>query len=141
MRTLRSKSFLVLFFKKERLPFVFLCFIAGCDLAPKYHSPVIASPVSYAEAGQWQQATPLDSAPRGAWWRVYDDAVLNELEARVDAGNPDIAAATAIYDQARAMVAEAQAGIYPQLSLGGHVSANRQSARRPLRSAHQANQY
>jgi NodT family efflux transporter outer membrane factor (OMF) lipoprotein len=145
MPILKSKSFLVLFFKKELLPFfacVSICaVVAGCDLAPKYHSPVVASPASYAEAAHWQKATPLDTAPRGDWWRVYDDAALNKLEAKVDVANPDIAAATAIYDQARAMVAEARAGLYPQLSLGGHISTNRQSARRPLRSEHQPNQY
>jgi NodT family efflux transporter outer membrane factor (OMF) lipoprotein len=136
-----NKSFLVLFFKKELLPFFVCLCAAGCDLAPKYHSPMVAAPVSYVEAEQWQKATPMDTAPRGDWWRVYKDEVLNNLEARVDVANPDIASATAIYDQARAMVAEAQAGIYPELSLGGHVLANRQSARRPLRSPNQPNQY
>jgi NodT family efflux transporter outer membrane factor (OMF) lipoprotein len=142
MSLFRSKSFLVLFFKKELLPSLCLCLLAtGCDLAPKYHSPVIASPVSYTETAHWQRATPLDTAPRGEWWRVYNDVVLNNLESRVDSANPDIASATAIYDQARAMVAEAQAGLYPEISLGGHVTTNRQSARRPLRSLNQPNQY
>jgi NodT family efflux transporter outer membrane factor (OMF) lipoprotein len=136
-----NKSFLVLFFKKERLLILFLCALAGCDLAPRYHTPVIAMPVTYAQAAPWQIATPADNIPRGAWWRVYGDAVLDALEPRVDSANPDLQASAAIYDQARDLLAEAQAGIFPQLQLGGHISADRQSNRRPLRGAHEPNQY
>jgi NodT family efflux transporter outer membrane factor (OMF) lipoprotein len=118
------------------------CLLAGgCDLAPKYHSPVIAVPVSYKEAAGWQQAQPADGVKRDAWWRVFHDPELDALEQRIDVSNPDLQAAAAIYDQARALVAEAQAGLLPDLGIGGHISANRQSARRPLRSAHQPNQY
>lgn len=115
--------------------------LAGCDLAPRYHAPVVAVPVKFAEAAGWAPAAPADAVPRGLWWTVYGDTTLNALEARVDAANPDLAAAAAVFKQARAVAAEAEAGVYPQIGLGGHVSANRQSAHRPLRSPHQPNEY
>jgi NodT family efflux transporter outer membrane factor (OMF) lipoprotein len=115
--------------------------LTGCDLAPPYHVPVVTKPASYAEAAPWHRAAPADALPRGAWWRVYHDATLDALEARMDQANPDLVAAAAVYDQARALAAEAAAGLYPSIGLDSHISANRQSARRPLRSPHQPNQY
>jgi NodT family efflux transporter outer membrane factor (OMF) lipoprotein len=72
---------------------------------------------------------------------MFRDPELDTLEQRIDGSNPDLQAAAANYDQSRALVAEAQAGLMPQLGIGGHVSENRQSAHRPLRSAHQPNEY
>jgi NodT family efflux transporter outer membrane factor (OMF) lipoprotein len=114
---------------------------ASCDLAPKYHTPVVAVPVSYEEARPWQRAVPADTLPRGDWWSIYNDPLLNKLESRVDTANPDLAAEASVLDQARALVAEAQAGLLPNIGIGAHVSANRQSNRRPLRGRDQPNQY
>ena len=88
-----------------------------------------------------QMAQPADAAPRGAWWRAFGDPELDALEGQVDTGNPDLAAALATFQQARALAAEAFSGVYPTLSLGGNITTNRQSARRPLRSRGQPNQY
>jgi NodT family efflux transporter outer membrane factor (OMF) lipoprotein len=115
--------------------------VAGCDLAPTYRTPVTAVPVSYTEAAPWRQAAPGDTLPRGAWWAMYRDAPLDQLESHLDAQNFDLQAQAAIYDQARALAAEAEAGLLPSLGIGAHVSANRQSARRPLRSPRQPNQF
>ncbi len=115
--------------------------LSGCDLAPKYHVPVMHVAYTYKEAAAWQEAVPADDAPRGAWWRIFDDPTLDQLESQVDTGNPDLAAALATFQQARALAAEAFSGVYPTLSVGGQVTTNRQSARRPLRSPRQPNQY
>jgi len=143
MRIRRNEA--VLFSKKKNQKnfFFLVCalVLTGCDLAPRYHVPVVSTPVSYSEATRWQEAKPADTVPRGAWWRVFHDPTLNALEPRVDNANPDLQAQTAIYDQARALLAEAQSGIFPQLQLGGHISANRQSNNRPLRGNDEPNQY
>jgi NodT family efflux transporter outer membrane factor (OMF) lipoprotein len=115
--------------------------LAGCDLAPAYHPPAVASPVSFKELGPWQPARPADAAPRGAWWEVYGNPELNELEAQVNVSNQTLAAAAAIYDQARAYAQEAEAGLFPTIGVGGDLSSNRQSAHRPLRSATQPTYY
>jgi NodT family efflux transporter outer membrane factor (OMF) lipoprotein len=136
-----DNSFLLLFFKKEVLPFLCIALLSGCDLAPAYHVPVLHVATSYKEAGAWHVATPADAAPRGPWWQMFGDPVLNGLEAQVDTGNPSLAASLASFQQARAIAAEAYAGIFPTLSLGGQVTTNRQSNRRPLRGANEPNQY
>ena len=116
--------------------------LAGCSLAPPYKPPSIAAiPASYKEAGPWQLAHPADTLPRGPWWTDYADPELDRLEAQVDAHNPTVAEAVANYDVARADVAEAHSALLPQISAGASMTANRQSERRPLRSASQPNQY
>ncbi len=114
---------------------------AGCDLAPHYREPVTAIPVSYVESQQWGRAVPGDALPRGDWWSIYNDPVLDSLEKRIDTANPNLAAELATLDQARALAAEAEAGLFPDVGIGGHISANRQSNRRPLRGRDQPNQY
>jgi NodT family efflux transporter outer membrane factor (OMF) lipoprotein len=116
--------------------------LANCSLAPKYERPQIAAiPASYKEVGPWQSARPADNLPRGPWWKDYDDATLDELEGRVDADNPTVAESVANYDAARADVAEAHSELLPSIDTGASMTANRQSERRPLRSAEQPNQY
>lgn len=107
--------------------------LTACNLAPDYHPPLVAVPASYKEAGPWQPAQPADAAPRGPWWQQFADPTLDRLEPQVDKANPDLAATVARYDQARAAAVEAEAGLYPQISLGASSIANRQSSERPLR--------
>jgi NodT family efflux transporter outer membrane factor (OMF) lipoprotein len=107
--------------------------LAACNLAPDYRAPLIDVPASYKEIGPWQPARPADAAPRGPWWQQFADPTLDRLEQRLDRANPDLAATVARYDQARAAAVEAEAGLYPQISLGASSIANRQSSQRPLR--------
>ncbi len=114
---------------------------AGCDLAPAYKVPLVSVPVDYKEAGRWQKAKPADMLPRDAWWTMYHDPTLNALEERIDSGSPNLAAAFSVFDRARALSQQAEAGAFPVLSVGGRISTNRQSNRRPLRRPGQANEY
>jgi NodT family efflux transporter outer membrane factor (OMF) lipoprotein len=115
---------------------------ASCSFAPPYKPPTVAAiPASYKEGGPWQIAHPADTLARGPWWSAYNDPDLDSLESRVDAHNPDVAEAVANYDIARADVAEAHSALLPQISSGASLTANRQSERRPTRSANQQNQY
>lgn len=116
--------------------------LCGCDLAPNYQvpsTPVV--PASFKETGPWTKATPEDALPKGAWWKIYADKALDDLEARLDAGNPNLAAALARYDQARAFVAEAQSAEYPLIGTDDSFTKNRQSDNRPLRSKNQPDFY
>jgi NodT family efflux transporter outer membrane factor (OMF) lipoprotein len=139
--TLRGVNVFWFFFSKKNMLSVFTLALAGCDLAPKYKVPLTTVPVSYKEASAFEPAHPLDTVPRGAWWTVFGDPTLNELEARIDAGNPTLAASLAELQRARAIAAEARAGLFPSLSVGGHINTDRQSDRRPLRSPAQPGQY
>ncbi|WP_157220071.1 efflux transporter outer membrane subunit [Flavisphingomonas formosensis] len=111
-----------------------LTLLAGCSMAPDYRPPVVAAPAAYKNDGNWVAATPQDAVPRGLWWQVYDDPVLNDLEARVEKGSPTLAAALARHDQARAAVKGARADLFPTLDAEGAAERDRLSANRPLQS-------
>jgi len=115
--------------------------LAGCSLAPPYRVPTVAAPAIFKEQGPWTLATPSDAIDRGGWWRIYRDATLDQLESRIEGSNPTLAEAVARHDQARAFAAEANAGLYPQITSGVSVTQNRQSNQRPLRSANQPDYY
>ncbi len=115
--------------------------VAGCSLAPDYTVPVTPTAAQFKEAGKWTKATPEDRLARGAWWKVFEDPTLDTLEQRLDASNPDLAVALARYDQARAYVAETQAGFFPDIGAGYNPTWNRQSNNRPLRGANQPDFY
>jgi NodT family efflux transporter outer membrane factor (OMF) lipoprotein len=91
----------------------------GCAVGPTYQQPVLATPAAYKEVPGWVRATPVDALDRGTWWMLFEDAGLNALESRVEVSNQNIAAAAAAYAQARALVREQRAGLFPVVSLDG----------------------
>ena len=95
---------------------------AACDFAPKYKAPVAAIPVAYKETGPWQPAAPADTLPRGPWWRIYGEPELDRLEVALVAANPDLAAAVAHYDIARAVAAQMRAGLFPSVFAGAFLT-------------------
>ena len=67
--------------------------LAGCAVGPNYVRPSVVTPPAFKEAEGWVRAQPDDSAPRGEWWTVLGDPVLNQLEAQVEVSNQNLAAA------------------------------------------------
>jgi NodT family efflux transporter outer membrane factor (OMF) lipoprotein len=107
--------------------------LGACSLAPPLKTPVVPAGSAYKELGPWTQAQPADRLPRDSWWALYDSAELDDLEQRLIAGNPTLAAALASYEQARALSDQARAGLFPTLGVGAGVSRNRESNHAPLR--------
>jgi NodT family efflux transporter outer membrane factor (OMF) lipoprotein len=93
--------------------------LAGCtNLAPKYEVPAVETPVAFKEGkGAWVQAAPADALERGTWWELFDDPVLDGLEAQVAVSNQNVAAAVAAYEQARALTREQRASLFPRVDL------------------------
>ena len=100
----------------------FVLLTTGCAVGPAYQRPTTPDVVAYKEAGDWVTATPADALERGPWWQLFNDPVLNDLAARVEVSNQNVAAAVAAYAQARALVAEQRAGLFPSVTLGGGAS-------------------
>ena len=96
--------------------------IAGCAVGPAYQRPTTAEVNAYKEASDWVVAAPADALERGAWWRLFNDPVLNDLVERVEVSNQNVAAALAAYAQARALVNEQRAGLFPSVTLGSGVT-------------------
>ncbi len=115
--------------------------LQACSLAPPYQVPAMDIPGHFKEAAPWVDAQPADGLPRGDWWSIYHDSRLAELETRLQANSPDLAAALAVYGQARAYDDQARAGLFPTLSGLLDPTRDRQSDTRPLRGAGQPDEY
>ena len=118
------------------------CMVAACNLAPPYEAPKAPTSTAFKEAVPsgapgsaaneadqgWKPADPKDAELGTQWWEVYQDPQLNDLEQRVAVSNQTVAAAEANYRAARALVSEAEAALYPTLSLAPSVVRSRSSA-------------
>ncbi|MDP9963727.1 NodT family efflux transporter outer membrane factor (OMF) lipoprotein [Variovorax paradoxus] len=96
--------------------------LAGCAVGPAYEVPTSAAPAGWKEqktAEGWLPAAPADALDRGEWWKLFGDATLDELAARVQVSNQNIAAAVANYAQAQALVRGERAALFPTVSLDG----------------------
>ena len=96
--------------------------LCGCAVGPKYEVPTAASPATFKEAEGWTPAAPADALERGPWWMLFGDPILNELAASVEVNNQNVALAAAQYAQARAIVAEQRAALFPTVALNGSGS-------------------
>ncbi|BCL74484.1 hypothetical protein JHS3_02200 [Jeongeupia sp. HS-3] len=105
------------------LPLILAFALTGCAVGPDYQRPDSAAsgPAAAAEFREvpegWKVATPADHVPRGAWWTIYNDPLLNDLASQVDVSNQNVIAAVARYRQARASAQEARAAFFPTLGL------------------------
>jgi NodT family efflux transporter outer membrane factor (OMF) lipoprotein len=96
--------------------------LAACTIGPAYERPSAPTPANYKEAPGWVAAAPADLLDRGDWWTLFGDAELNKLVPQVEVSNQNVAAAVAAYAQARALVREQNAALFPTLGLDAGVS-------------------
>lgn len=110
--------------KRGAMPLIALAgvltlFASGCTVGPDYVKPKSAPPPqAYKETKGWKVAQPKDQIVRGAWWEIFNDPKLNELENEVDISNQNVAAAEAQFRQARALVQASRAAYFPTITLG-----------------------
>lgn len=95
------------------------CLMGGCAVGPAYQKPTTPEPAQYKEAQGWVPAAPADTLERGPWWTLFNDPLLNDLASQVEVSNQNVAAAVASYAQARALVAQQRASLFPSVSLSG----------------------
>ncbi len=106
--------------------------LSACSLAPTYKPPATEEVTRYKEAGDWAPAQPADGQQRGPWWEVFGDSKLNDLEAQLDAANPDLQAAVARLEQARAVARRDISNEFPTVGFGASATRARSSATAPL---------
>nr|WP_229429566.1 efflux transporter outer membrane subunit [Massilia sp. ZL223] len=90
----------------------------GCAVGPAYQRPSTPEPAAFKEAQGWVPAAPSDALERGPWWQLFGDAELTRLAEEAARANQEVAAAVANYAQARAVVAQQRASLFPVVSLG-----------------------
>ena len=96
--------------------------LSACAVGPHYQPPGTPEVSAFKEAEGWVPAAPADALERGPWWSLFGDPVLDQLASRVDVSNQNVAQAVASYAQARALVREQRAGLFPTVSLDGGAS-------------------
>jgi NodT family efflux transporter outer membrane factor (OMF) lipoprotein len=103
---------------------------SGCAVGPAYQLPSTPQPAAYKEtatdaqkaAAGWTAAAPADTLERGPWWQLFGDAQLNQMADSIEVSNQNVAAAVAAYAQARALVAEQRASLFPVVALNGSAT-------------------
>jgi len=103
--------------------------LAACTtVGPAYERPALDLPADYPEAADGPQA-PIATH----WWKVFADPHLDALILAARERNADVRLAAAQLEEAEAALREVDAGLYPQVDLGGAATRSRVSERTALR--------
>ncbi len=115
-------------FQFHQLAIAALVLVAtGCAVGPKYQRPTTPDVSSYKELEGWVPAAPADALERGPWWQLFGDPLLDQLAARVEVSNQNVALAVGAYAQARALVREQRAALFPSVTLNSGATRSRSS--------------
>jgi NodT family efflux transporter outer membrane factor (OMF) lipoprotein len=95
--------------------------LAACAVGPDYSRPAAPVSTGFKELKGnalkgWKVATPGDGPDRSEWWALYHDPKLDLLIKQVEVSNQTVAADAAAYEEARAVIREAQASLFPVLT-------------------------
>lgn len=105
--------------------------LTGCASLRQPAAPLPPDPTPAA----WSAAAPAAGAVADArWWAAFGDPLLARLVPQALAANTDLHAAVARVAQARALRAQAAAGLAPTLAAGGSGSASRRDGQASARS-------
>ena len=107
---------------------IVLAMLSGCTVGPDYVKPKMPAPPAFKENEGWKVAQPREEVSRGAWWEVFHDPQLNELESQVSISNQNLAVAEAQYREALALVRSARAAYFPTVTAGPSISNSQASS-------------
>ena len=102
-----------------------LLLLTACATGPDHVPPVTPSTALTASPVATSDATP------DAWWRLYDDPVLDDLIAQAFAANTDLRVATANLRRARAVLDESRGARLPATNVSGSAVEAQQSVATP----------
>ncbi|CAG9173647.1 efflux transporter outer membrane subunit [Cupriavidus pampae] len=105
-----------------------LCALAGCAVGPDFQRPESSTPEVFkrTEAAQ-APSRAVEAEFKAEWWTLFNDPVLNALEARLVESNLDLAAASARLVQSRAALKIAGAAQFPKVDAAGSYYRERGS--------------
>lgn len=94
--------------------------LSGCMVGPNYHRPkaIISAKLKEAPPPKgWTQAQPdMAAFPKGDWWRIFNDPLLDTLESQVATSNQSLKEYVAQYHKAAAMIDSVRANLFPTLN-------------------------
>jgi len=82
--------------------------------------------------GPWQAAVPKDAIPKGAWWQLFHDAELDQLEQELLQANQSLTAARDRLSQARSQSRIASSAYFPAVSADPSGQREEVAANRPF---------
>jgi len=120
---------------------------SGCAVGPAYQLPSTPQPAAYKEtaseaekvAAGWTAAAPADMLERGPWWQLFGDPLLNQMADSIEVSNQNVAAAVANYAQARALVEQQRASLFPSATLNGSANRSGGGGNTPTANQYRAN--
>jgi NodT family efflux transporter outer membrane factor (OMF) lipoprotein len=101
--------------------------MAGCMVGPDYQRPAVATPATWKELPGWTEAQPAAESPKGTWWTVFNDPLIDELEPLVSVSNQTVRQDYANYQQALAEVRLARSALFPTIGVTGSATRERSS--------------
>lgn len=90
--------------------------LAACSLTPPYKAPETPSSAHFGE-DIWKTAQPQAVDVPDDWWKLFDDPVLADLEARVAVSNETLQLSAAQLRQAQGVLGANVAALYPTLGV------------------------
>ncbi len=114
-------------FKCRRFYFALIgtALVVGCAMGPDYRRPATVLPAQYGEASS---DTEPDSVPiTRDWWKLFNDATLNELVEKALQNNTDVQLAVARMEEADAALRVTGAALFPEIDLGASGTRSRSS--------------
>ncbi|MDP3853915.1 efflux transporter outer membrane subunit [Phenylobacterium sp.] len=107
---------------RHATPLVLALSLAACAVGPKYETPATppavfhnADPTAFAAAN-----------PEAAWWRQFEDPILDELIAKALSANLDLRIAVARVAEARALFTDARLEQLPRATVGARETVSKQ---------------
>jgi NodT family efflux transporter outer membrane factor (OMF) lipoprotein len=109
----------------------------ACGPKTPYTRPATPPPADrFKEDPNWKPAEPQDGLDRGAWWTIFHDPDLDALESKIDVSNQTLKMAEAGFDQARAIVRQTRARLYPEVTATPGVAVIKPSGTRAVAPPH-----
>jgi NodT family efflux transporter outer membrane factor (OMF) lipoprotein len=111
--------------------------LTACRVGPKYMKPPAlaqAPPSTYKESpenfadSEWKVAQPGDAMLRGRWWEVFSEPELNQLEDQLNINNQNIKVSFENFMEARAIIREARAQLFPTFGTTPSYTRSRSSS-------------
>src|SRR5438477_8299895 len=93
------------------------CLLAfACSFAPKYELPIPPVPKNYKETGAWvENKIRVSQLQSTAWWQVFQDPLLDELEQALKCNNNNLKVSLARFQESLSLARVAQSELYPDI--------------------------
>lgn len=91
--------------------------ITGCRVGPRYHQPVVNTPLQWKGVQPTEDSPLVCCTPLSEWWKIFEDAALDDVEAQAVRNNPDLFSTMAHLAEGWALAGVKRSDLFPQVDL------------------------